>query len=80
MVATSQIVGMRLLDFVPGQSGTVMQFSNEYLAGKLMAMGILPESPLQLVRQAPLGGGWIVRTAYSFIALRKEEVACIIMK
>ncbi|GJM34525.1 MAG: hypothetical protein DHS20C18_35260 [Saprospiraceae bacterium] len=69
----------RLSDLKPGFSGEVAAFSNEFVAGKLMTMGILPGTRLVLVREAPFGGGWYVKIGNYSIALRKQEAACIIM-
>lgn len=43
-------------------------------------MGVLPGSSLQLIRKAPFGGGWYARIDNQVIALRKEELECIVMK
>ncbi len=61
-------------------AGIVSHFCNERLAGKLMAMGVLPGSKLQLHRKAPFGGGWYVRVDNMLLALRQEEVDCIVLK
>lgn len=45
-----------------------------------MAMGILPGSRIELVRKSPLGGGWFVKVDNTYIALRKQEAACIVLK
>jgi ferrous iron transport protein A len=64
---------------VHARSGLVSHFTDEEIGGKLMAMGILPGSRIELVRRAPFGGGWYVKVDNNFIALRKQEAACIIM-
>ncbi len=68
-----------LSDFRLGQKGLIAQYTNERIAGKLIAMGALPGQKLQLVRTAPFGGAMYVKNGKYIIALRKEEAACIIM-
>lgn len=53
-------------------------FTNDAIAGKLMAMGVLPGSKIALVRSSPLGGGWYAEVDNIRIALRKQEAACIL--
>ena len=65
---------------MPGKGELVSHFINERVASKLMAMGILPGSSIQLVRKSPLGGGWFVKVDNTYIALRKQEAACIVLK
>lgn len=63
-----------------GRITTVTGFTNDQLASKLMAMGILPGSQLTLVRKAPFGGAWYVAIDQQFIALRRQEAAAILVK
>jgi ferrous iron transport protein A len=58
----------------------ISHFTNDQVAGKLMSMGVLPGSRIELIRKAPLGGGWYVRVDRQMIALRKEELDCIVMQ
>lgn len=70
----------QLKNYEPAQTGTVDHFTNEQYAGKLMAIGIVPGSQIEVVRKAPFGGCWYVRVDRQCIALRKQELACIVMK
>ena len=79
MVATSKLNRV-LTATMPGKGELVSHFVNEQVASKLMAMGVLPGSRIQLVRKSPFGGGWFVKVDNSYIALRKQEAACIILK
>lgn len=56
----------------------ISHFTDDQVAGKLMSMGILPGSPIELIRKAPLGGSWYVRVDRQILALRKEELDCIV--
>lgn len=81
MVATTTTFEKRWTGQAAGQIGTIVQFTDERLASKLLSMGILPGSQLELVRRAPLGGGWYVKVENrQYVALRKQELACIVMK
>ena len=66
--------------FVAGMSGTIERFTNEDLAGKLLDIGVRPGARLRLVRKGPLGGSWYVKIDQQCIALRKRELACILIK
>ncbi len=50
------------------------------MASKLMSMGVLPGSQINLIRKAPLGGAWYVRVDNKVIAMRAKEINCIILK
>lgn len=60
--------------------GYISSFSNDELAGKFMAMGVLPGSTIQMVRKAPFGGAYYLKIDRHLIAVRKEEAECIILK
>ncbi len=61
--------------------GIVAGFSDLSLGSKLMSMGILPGSHLHIVRKAPLGSGFYVQVDdRQYIALRKRELACILLQ
>ncbi len=67
-------------NFVAGMSGTIERFTNENLAGKLLDIGIRPGSRLRIVRKGPFGGSWYVKIDRHCVALRKQELACIMIK
>lgn len=73
-------VGEQLVEYQTTRTGTVDHFTNEQYAGKLIAIGIVPGSRLEVIRKAPFGGSWYVRVDRQCIALRKQELACIVMK
>lgn len=64
----------------PNGQKTISHFTDEGIASKLMAMGVLPGSQIALVRKAPMGGGWYIKVDNKIIALREKEVGCIIMR
>ena len=64
----------------PGATGTIAYFTNEALGSKLLDIGVKPGAQLQVVRKSPFGGSWYVKVDRQRIALRKQELACIILK
>ncbi len=62
------------------KSGTVQGFSNDQVGSKLLAMGVLPGSVVRVVREAPFGGGIVIKVDSNYLALRKQEAACILLK
>ena len=63
-----------------GSVGFVSHFTSDKVASKLLTMGILPGTRLEFVRKAPFGGGYYIKADQNFLALRKQEAACIIVK
>jgi Fe2+ transport system protein FeoA len=67
-------------DLLPNQSALILRFEDMIIAGKLMAMGILPQARIELVRRNALGQTLIFRINSRFkIALRKDEAMTIII-
>ena len=66
--------------FSVGMSGVIDRFTNEDLAGKLLDIGVRPGALLRIVRKGPFGGSWYVKIDRHCIALRKQELACILIK
>lgn len=77
---TAQKAAPVAFTYKEGQQGLLEGFSSDYVAGKLIAMGVLPGAAIQVLRRAPLGGGWYVRIGTQNLALRKDELESIIMK
>ena len=63
-----------------GTVGIISHFSNPLIGGKLMAMGFLPGTQVQLIRKAPFGGGCYVKAKNISVALRQAEANSIILK
>lgn len=64
----------------PGESGTLARFDDMVIAGKLMAMGVLPQARLELVSRNALGYTLIYRVNGRFkIALRKDEARTLLI-
>ena len=45
-----------------------------------MAMGVLPDSQVRVVRKSPFGGDCYVKVDNFFLALRREEADSIMLK
>ena len=63
-----------------GATATIQKFTDESLAGKLLDIGVRPGSRLTLIRRSPFGSCWYVKIDRHCIALRKAELACILLK
>lgn len=50
------------------------------MACKLLAMGILPGTEIELIRKAPFGGGCYVKADNILVALREAEAKCIVLR
>lgn len=80
MVAVTTSIPQPAVALQAGSVGTVARFNDERLGSKLLAMGVLPGSRLEILRAAPFGGGVVVKIDDHLLALRKEELLCIILK
>lgn len=72
--------GTTLTSLKPGVKRIVEGFSDHYIGGKLLSMGILPGCKVEVVRKSPLGGSIYTKVNKSLVALRKEEAACIMLR
>lgn len=65
---------------VPGEIGVLFEFLDPGVATKLLSMGVLPGSKIEVRRFAPWGGGMIIKVDELVIALRKDEAETIAIK
>lgn len=77
-ISTTSTLSGTLVSSSSSPRNIISYFTDDQVGGKLMSMGILPGSHIELIRKAPLGGGWYVRVDRQVIALRKEELDCIV--
>lgn len=65
-----------------GDAAEVMQFliDSSPLRRRLLALGLLPGTPLQVLRRAPLGDPLQIRVRDTSLALRGAEAAVIQVK
>jgi ferrous iron transport protein A len=69
---------VRLADLTPGASGIVTEVSGaSRIASRLMEMGFVPGTPVQVLRRAPFGGPVQYRVHGVSISMRIAEAACI---
>lgn len=61
------------------KKGIVHQFNDEKVSCKLLSMGVLPGSVIEVVRKSPFGGSYYIKVnGYNF-ALRANELDCILV-
>jgi ferrous iron transport protein A len=61
----------------PGERGIVHKFTNEYISLKLLEMGVLPGTEVEMKFAAPLGDPICIRVSGYDLSLRMEEAATI---
>lgn len=61
------------------EKGKILRFTDQVLASRLVAMGILPNSEVQMLGKAPLRGGLYLRFDNQRVALRIEEAKSIVV-
>jgi Fe2+ transport system protein FeoA len=62
-----------LLDLKIGETGTVKNIVKEELTGRILSLGLLPDTKIVLVRKALFGGTLYIRVNDTFLGLRPEE-------
>lgn len=61
----------------PGEKGTVNNFKDEYLSLKLLEMGVLPGTEVEMKFAAPFGDPICIRVSGYDLSLRLEEASTI---
>lgn len=65
----------------PGQRGTIQEISFEHPSiERLMEMGLVPGTPLQVVRFAPLGDPIEIEARGYNLSLRRDEATAIVLQ
>lgn len=62
------------------EEGIISHFTDDRIAVKLLAMGVLPGSRVALVRKASLGATLYIKVDNLHLAIRKNEAACIALR
>lgn len=62
-----------------GSTAIIGEFSNGYVACKLMAMGLLPGSAISLMHKAPFGGAYYIKAKNHYVALRSNEAKNVLL-
>ena len=72
---------MTLADLQPGQSARVLEIRGEdEAADRLMEMGLVEGTPLQIIKFAPLGDPIEIAARGYHLTLRKAEAANIVVE
>jgi ferrous iron transport protein A len=68
-------LGERLLaELAPGESGTIAGiFGDPAIARRLMELGLVPGTPVEVVRLAPLGDPVELRVRQVHLSIRRSE-------
>ena len=61
----------------PGEKGVVKDFTDEYISLKLLEMGVLPGTEVQMKFSAPLGDPICIRVSGYDLSLRLNEAETI---
>jgi len=64
---------LRLSELKQGQKAVVKNFLQEELFLKLLEMGLLPQSRIEIIGKAPLGDPINIRVQETMLSLRKAE-------
>jgi len=69
-----------ITNFKKGGTGTVFEITNRQMEGKLIAMGILPGTKIEVIGIAPFNGGYYLKVDGHCMAIRKKEAAHILLE
>ncbi len=69
-----------LADLHVGEQAEIKGFTDELLSLKLLEMGCLPGTQIELTHQAPFGDPIAIKVAGYTLSMRKEEAATIQVK
>ncbi len=70
---------LRLLDdLAPGEGGVIVRLDGDAMvARRLMELGLVPGTPVEVVRRAPLGDPVELRLRQVHLSIRRSEAARI---
>ncbi len=71
---------MTLKELEPGECGIVTGFAGPVPPGRLLEMGLLSGTPVEVVRYAPLGDPIDLKVRGYHLSIRKHEAAMIRVK
>jgi ferrous iron transport protein A len=69
-----------LADLHVGERAEIIGFTDEVLSLKLLEMGCLPGTSIELTHQAPFGDPIAIKVSGYTLSMRKEEAATIHVK
>ncbi len=69
-----------VLDLNIGEEALVKDYTDTRIACKLLTIGIVPNTPIALIRKAPFGGAVCLRLGATFVAVRRSEAKSILIQ
>ena len=66
-----------LAELKPGETGVVKSFNDEYISLKLLEMGVLPGTQVEMKFAAPLGDPICIRVSGYNLSMRLDEAKTI---
>ncbi|MCR9289697.1 MAG: ferrous iron transport protein A [Bacteroidetes bacterium] len=70
----------RVTQLQKGHSGTVIRFTDDKIASKLLSMGVLPKSVIRMIKIAPFNGGYYLKVDGNNLAVRVSEAENIVVE
>ncbi len=61
------------------KEGILSHFKDNFIAQRMMSMGVLPGAKIKLVRANPRIGAYYIQASNKHFALREEEVKSMIL-
>ena len=68
---------LTLRDLDPGERGTVTGYVHDSPPGRLLEMGLVPGTEVEVTRRAPLGDPIDLKVRGFHLSIRQHEAACI---
>ena len=68
---------MTLSDLAPGEHGTIEKYETDNPPPRLMEMGLVPGTTVEVVRRAPLGDPINLKVRGYHLSIREHEAALI---
>jgi Fe2+ transport system protein FeoA len=64
---------LTLRDLKPGEHGTITGYADDNPPGRLLEMGLLPGTPVEIIRLAPLGDPIDLKVRGFHLSIRQHE-------
>ena len=72
----SEGASLRLVDLQPGQRGLVLRIDGEpHIVRRLMEFGLVPGTPVDLIRRAPFGDPFELGVRGTHLSIRRTEAS-----
>lgn len=69
-----------IADLKIGEKGTILSFTDDFMSLKLLEMGCLPNTEIELQCVAPLGDPICIKVCDYCLSLRKAEASTVLIK